>query len=48
MNVSMWREKVVHDDEVDFAAIRNLHSVQTVELTQKGVGIFLDMVVVIA
>ena len=48
VNVFMRREKVVHYDEMYFAAIRHLDAVKAVELTEKGVRILLNVLVVIA
>lgn len=48
MYVSMWRKEIVHDDEVDLAAIRYLHPVKSVELGEKGIGVFVDVGVVVA
>lgn len=43
----MRREKVVHDDEVDLFASRELDSVQAVEPRQEGMRVLLDVLVVV-
>jgi hypothetical protein len=47
MYISMRREKIVHDDEMDLASIGYLHAVQAVKLGEKCVRVFLDVVVVV-
>lgn len=47
MNITMRREEVVHDNEVDLPAVRNLHSVQAVELRKQCVGVVADVGVVL-
>lgn len=43
----MRREEVVHDDEVNLLTIGHLDPVQTVELREKSVGVFGDMLEVV-
>lgn len=47
MNITVRREKVVHDDEVDLFASRELDSVQAVETRQEGMRVLLDVLVVV-
>jgi hypothetical protein len=43
----MRRGKIVHDDEVDLFASRELDSVEAVESRQEGVRVLLDVLVVV-
>ena len=47
MDVSVWWEQVVHDDEVDLLTIGHFDSVQPVELREQRVGVLFDMSVVV-
>lgn len=47
VNVAVRREEVVHDDEVDFPAVCHLHTMQPVELRDQGIGVLLDMAIVL-
>ena len=48
VDVAMWRKEVVHDNEVDFPAIRNFHPVQAIELRYQGIGVGLNMRIVLS
>ena len=43
----MWREKVVHNDEMDLASSRQLNTMQTIESTEERVRILLDVIKVL-
>ena len=43
----MWREKVVHDDEVNLASSREFDAVQAVEPAQEGMWVRLDVFVIL-
>ena len=47
MDVTVWREEVVHDDEVDLAPVRELHAVQAVEAREQRVRVRLHVLVVL-
>jgi len=44
----MGWEQVVHDDEMNLSPVRNLNSVETIELTEKCVGIFLNVGIIVS
>lgn len=47
MNVAMRRKEVVHDDEMDLLAARELDAMEAVEAGEEGVGVLLDVLVVL-
>ena len=47
MDVAVWWEKVVHHNKVDFASIGYLYAMQTIELREKRIWVFLDVIIVI-
>lgn len=47
MNITVRRKEVVHDDEVYFAAMRQLHSVQAIKSRYESVWILQDVLVII-
>ena len=47
MNILMWREKVIHDDEVNLSPSRQLHSVKSIEPRQQSMWVELDMLIVL-
>lgn len=46
VNIPMGREEVVHDDEVDLAAARELDTVKAVEAREEGVRVLFDVLVI--
>ena len=47
MDVSVRREKVVHNDKMDFSAVRDLDTVQSIELREEGIGVVHDVGIII-
>ena len=47
MYISVGRKEVVHNDEVDFAAVGQFHTVQAVEARDEGMRVFENMLVVV-
>lgn len=47
MNVSMWREEVVHDNKVNLLAIRHLDAVEAVKLREERIWVLFDVIIVI-
>ena len=43
----MWREKVIHDDEVDLTTMRELHAMEAVKAGDKSVRVVLHVLVVL-
>lgn len=43
----MWREEVVHDDEVDLLAAWKFDTMQTIETREKGVRVRTHMLMVL-
>ena len=48
MNIAVWREKIVHDNKMDLPSVGNLYPMQPVKLREKGIGVVLDMIVIIS
>ncbi len=46
MDVSVRREQIIHNHEVDFLPVWHLHAMKAVELGQKSVWVLRDMLVV--
>jgi len=47
VNILMWWEKVVHNDEMDLASSGQLNTMQTIESTEECVRILLDVIKVL-
>ena len=48
MNIPVWWEEVVHDDKMNFAAVRDFDPMETVKLREQGVWVVLDMIIIMA
>jgi hypothetical protein len=47
VNIAVRREKVVHDEKVDFSPSRQLDSMEAVESAEEGMWVLLDVLVIV-